>query len=156
MAIDAVGSSARATERGTLIVKKGNEMDKNAFLRILTAELSNQNPDNAKDSTQYVAQLAQFASLEQMTNLNSTMSFAGASSMIGSEVKLNSLDSEGMQYKGLVKSVSKKDGGSIVLGVEVEKNGNKSIKEFLYSEVAEVGQSTAEKQSTKEASSSNV
>lgn len=140
MAIDAVGSAARATERGTLIVKKGNEMDKNAFLKILTAELSNQNPDNAKDSTQYVAQLAQFASLEQMTNLNSTMSFAGASSMIGSEVKLNSLNSEGMQYKGLVKSVSKKDGGSIVLGIEVEEHGSKFIKEFLFSEVAEVGQ----------------
>lgn len=153
MAVDAVDSSARATNRGTPIVKKGNEMDKNAFLKILTAELSNQNPDDVKDSTQYVAQLAQFSALEQMTNLNSTMSLTGASSLIGLNVKLNTLNNDGLQYKGLVKSASKKDGGAIVLGVEVNENGSKFVKEFLYSDVAEV---SAVQDSADASSQSNV
>lgn len=138
MAVDSINSSMSATNKGTKIVKSGNEMDKNAFLKILTTELSNQDPDNAKDSTQYVAQLAQFSSLEQMTNLNTTMSLTGASSLIGKDVKLTALNNDGVQYEGLVKSVTKKDGGSIVLGVEVEENGSKLVKEFLYSDVSKV------------------
>jgi flagellar basal-body rod modification protein FlgD len=134
MAIDSVNSASRATERGTQIVKKGNEMDKNAFLRILTAELSNQNPDNAKDSTQYVAQMAQFAALEQMTNLNSTMSLTGATSLIGKEVQLNSLDKMGQLYSGTVKGVVK-DGSTIIVNVEVKENGKKVMKEFPYADV---------------------
>lgn len=48
-------------------------LDKNAFLKILTVQLSNQDPLNAKDNTEYIAQMAQFSSLEQMQNLNNTM-----------------------------------------------------------------------------------
>lgn len=58
----------------TASVKKNNqEFDKNTFLQILTAQLSNQDPMNAKDNTEYIAQMAQFSSLEQMQNLNTTM-----------------------------------------------------------------------------------
>ncbi|QPW56179.1 FHIPEP family type III secretion protein [Clostridium botulinum] len=92
----------KATNRGTKIVKKGQEMDKNAFLKILTAELTNQDPMNAKDSTQYISQLAQFSSLEQMANLNSTMSFNSASNMVGKTVALSSYDEYGKQYGGTV------------------------------------------------------
>jgi flagellar basal-body rod modification protein FlgD len=41
--------------------------DENVFLQLLVAQLKNQNPDNPSDGTQFVAQLAQFASLEQQT-----------------------------------------------------------------------------------------
>ncbi|MDI9219152.1 flagellar biosynthesis protein FlgD, partial [Clostridium tertium] len=37
-------TGARATDRGTQIVKPGQDMDKNAFLTILSAELSNMDP----------------------------------------------------------------------------------------------------------------
>jgi flagellar basal-body rod modification protein FlgD len=137
MAVNSINSVIGATENGTRIVKSGSEMDKNAFLRILTAELSNQNPDNAKDSTQYVAQMAQFSSLEQMTNLNNTMSFMGASTLIGKSIKLNSLDEAGMQYTGIVKGTNK-DGSAIILNVEIDKNGQKEIMEFPYENVAQV------------------
>lgn len=137
MAINTINSSNRATDRNTPIVKPGNEFDKNAFLRILTTELSNQDPENAKDSTEYVAQMAQFAALEQMSNLNGTMSFAGASSLIGKTITLNDVDTLGNQYWGIVKSVSK-DGSNIKLNVMMEDNGEIVIKEFDYSDVTEV------------------
>jgi len=66
MSINSVNSASRATDRGTTIVKAGDTLDKNAFLKILAAELTNQDPTNAADSTQYVSQMAQFSSLEQI------------------------------------------------------------------------------------------
>lgn len=52
---------------------KGNNLDKNAFLKILTVQLKNQDPQNAKDNTEYISQMAQFSALEQSQNLNQTM-----------------------------------------------------------------------------------
>lgn len=124
-----------ATDKGTKIVKPEETMDKNSFLRILTAELSNQDPTNTKDSTEYVAQMAQFAGLEQMSNLNSTMSFTGASSLLGKYVNLNSADEEGNLYSGLVKGISK-DAQGIKVSVQIDDMG--TTKDFLYSDVINV------------------
>ncbi|KGM97405.1 flagellar hook capping protein FlgD [Clostridium novyi A str. 4552] len=140
--VERVNHYNSATRRGTKIVKKGNEMDKNAFLKILTAELTNQDPMNAKDSTQYISQLAQFSSLEQMANLNSTMSFNSAGSMVGRTVALSSYDDYGRQYGGTVTNV-RKDGDDIILSVNVAKyKGNEMIgredKEFNYKDVSDV------------------
>ncbi len=51
----------------------GDKMDKEAFLELMVAQLQNQNPLEPMDGTEYAAQLAQFSSLEQLTNLNDTM-----------------------------------------------------------------------------------
>lgn len=138
MAVNSVNSAVSATNKGTKIVKPGNEMDKNAFLRILTAELSNQTPDSAKDSTQYVAQMAQFASLEQMTNLNSTMRMNSANSLIGKFVGTSITDySTGLQYSGVVDSV-KKSGSNAILNVQVNKNGKFELMQVDLSDVIDV------------------
>ena len=63
----AVGSSAGSTNTTK------NSMGKDAFMKMLIAQLQNQDPLNPMDGTQFVAQLAQFSSLEQLTNLNDTM-----------------------------------------------------------------------------------
>lgn len=107
------------TERGTRIVKKGQDLDKNAFFKILAAELANQDPTNAKDGTEYVSQLAQFSSLEQMANLNSMMKLTGASNFIGKVVLLRKFDEQGNQYAGIVRNVIK-DGDQIKLSIEYE------------------------------------
>ncbi|MCY6370386.1 flagellar biosynthesis protein FlgD [Clostridium ganghwense] len=135
-------SKSSATRKGTRIVKKGNEMDKNAFLRILTAELTNQDPTNAKDSTAYVSQLAQFSSLEQMSNLNSTMSFNSAGNLVGKTIALNAYDDWGHQYGGRVKNITKQ-GDVIKLTVNVPKyRGDKIIdhedKEFDLKDLSDV------------------
>lgn len=62
--------SSGKTENGTQIVMPGEETNKDLFLKLLVAQMSNQDPLNPQDPTQYVTQLAQFSSLEQMQNLN--------------------------------------------------------------------------------------
>ncbi|NBG87569.1 flagellar hook capping protein [Isachenkonia alkalipeptolytica] len=48
------------------------DLDKDAFLQLLTTQLSNQDPLNPTEDREFIAQMAQFSSLEQMQNLNDT------------------------------------------------------------------------------------
>ena len=130
-------SENSATTKGTRIVKPGSELDKNAFLRILSAELTNQDPMNTKDSTQYVSQMAQFASMEQMSNLNTTMTGYTANSLIGRGVVTNVNDINGVPYTGIVRDVTN-NSGKIKVGVEVGKGNTTEILEFDYTEVKSV------------------
>ena len=68
-------------------------VDYNAFLRLLIAQLQNQDPLNPADSTEYMAQLAQFSSVEQSIQTNqkldtllTSMSLAQADALIGRNV----------------------------------------------------------------------
>lgn len=127
----------RATERGTQIISPGSDMDKNAFLKILAAELSNQDPMNSKDSTQYVTQMAQFASMEQMTNLNSTMSGFAVNSLVGKGVTLKVLDPNRVPYTGIVKAVTRQ-GSNVFLSVEVNEAGSNKIMDFKQQDIQTV------------------
>lgn len=53
----------------------GNQaLGKDAFLQLLVTQLKNQNPLEPQDNGAFVAQLAQFSSLEGITTLNNTVS----------------------------------------------------------------------------------
>ncbi|MCC2679244.1 MAG: basal-body rod modification protein flgD [Pseudobdellovibrio sp.] len=53
----------------------GNDkMDKDAFFKLMLAQLKNQDPMNPLKNHEMAAQLAQFSSLEQMSNMNTTLS----------------------------------------------------------------------------------
>lgn len=56
---------------------RSNDLDKNAFLRLLTTQLANQDPLNPIEDREFIAQLAQFTSLEQMQNLNKNLETIG-------------------------------------------------------------------------------
>lgn len=136
-------SHARATSRGTEIVKKGQAMDQNSFLKILSAELTNQDPTAAKDGTEFVAQMAQFASLEQMTNLTSTISFSNSSSLVGKMVAFDSYDQTGMQYGGTVKAVFK-ESGATYMAVELSDGTLKDFPADSLSDVIDASDSTSD------------
>ncbi len=50
-----------------------NDLGKEAFLRLLVTQLSNQDPMNPMKGQEFAAQLAQFSSVEQLTNINKTL-----------------------------------------------------------------------------------
>lgn len=130
-------TGARATDKGTPIRKPGEDMDKNAFLKILSAELSNMDPMGENDSTQYVTQMAQFATMEQMTNLNNTMSGYAAHDLVGKGVTMKSVDAEGKPYTGVVKGVTSTS-GKTTISVEVNVNGKNEFKDFDMADILTV------------------
>lgn len=128
----------QTTDRGTKIIQPGEDMDKNAFLRILAAQMANQDPTQPQDGTEYVSQFAQFAAMEQMSNLNNTMSQFASQSLIGKGVMLNAYDKNGSIITGIVRSVSQ-SGSKILVGVEYfDEKGELVIGEFENNDIANV------------------
>lgn len=88
-----------------------NGEDKQMFLELLVAQLRYQDPLNPADSGEFLAQSAQFTSLEKMQEvadqtaaLVSAQVTFGASNMVGKNVTY--LDAEGKTLSGAVDSVS--------------------------------------------------
>lgn len=137
--IKKAADEGRATDRGTKIVKQGGDLDKNAFLRILAAQMRNQDPTGQNsDPSAYVAQLAQFATMEQMQNLNKSATTLAGTSMIGKGVSLKYGDANGNPITGIVR-LSEEQNGEIVLGIEVyDEKGNAQIMPVNMSDVATI------------------
>lgn len=81
---------ASVTAAASTASKKGVEIGKDVFLKMLVAQLKNQNPLNPMDGTDFAAQLAQFSSLEQLTNMSAQME--KLTSSIGSMVNGQLID----------------------------------------------------------------
>ena len=76
--------------------KTSNELGKDDFLKLLITQLSNQDPTNPMENTEFISQMAQFSSLEQMTNMSTSFSkmasfinSSEAASTLGKTVELN-------------------------------------------------------------------
>jgi len=89
----------------------------NQFLQLLAVQMENQDPLNPTSDTQFISQMAQFTSLQQMTTLNSTMTSyvsqeqpVEAQSYLGQQVSLTS--STGATVSGTVTGITVPSGGT--------------------------------------------
>jgi flagellar basal-body rod modification protein FlgD len=116
--------------------KNHNKMGKDEFLRLLTVQLANQDPVNPVDQQKMAAELAQFSSLEQLTNMNtkldglkenapSEFKFYGAS-FLGKMVNTNgsSIDFKGEGQKPSLSFNLPKDAINVNIKIFDEKGQN--------------------------------
>lgn len=70
-------------------------LGKDAFMKMLLVQIKNQNPLEPMGNTEFIAQLAQFSSLEALQNLQTTMkeqalasNLSAGAALIGREIKI--------------------------------------------------------------------
>jgi flagellar basal-body rod modification protein FlgD len=87
-----MNTTQTSTANSTVQTSK-TAVDYQSFLKLLVAEMKNQDPTNPMDSTQYVAQLAAFSQVEQSVQINTKLdqllqssSLAQADALIGRTV----------------------------------------------------------------------
>lgn len=85
-------STATNTSASTLGT---SSLDKDAFLQLLVTQMRYQDPLNPSTDTQYIAQLAQFSSLEEMQNMSTTLSNTQATDLVGKNVIMETTTSSG-------------------------------------------------------------
>lgn len=122
----------------------GNDLGKDAFMKILIAQLQNQDPLNPMEDREFIAQMASFSSLEQMMNMTNMFEkfmskqndsiILQHSQMIGKQIKyvVRHENNAGEVYEeeksSVVTAISFK-GGEVLFELE---NGDKVESQFIY------------------------
>jgi flagellar basal-body rod modification protein FlgD len=134
MALEAVMSSQEkaataqwvdaANKKLALELNKSNiqvnqNLGKDDFLKILLAQLAHQDPSAPMEDKEFVAQMAQFSSLEQMTNMAADFAKMArmlkgteASASLGKAVEINLGDDT---VQGVVRAVTREDAPRILV-----------------------------------------
>jgi flagellar basal-body rod modification protein FlgD len=102
-------------------------LGEDAFMKLLITQLQHQDPTNPLEDREFIAQLAQFATLEQMQQMNSNcFLLAGLSAtnqamaLIGRNVEY--FDADGQTVEGVVSEITFANGSPMLLvdGLEVD------------------------------------
>ncbi|MGE5329247.1 MAG: flagellar hook capping FlgD N-terminal domain-containing protein [Deltaproteobacteria bacterium] len=119
MAVSTVTNNTQTTSTSTSKTSTRNtgEMGKDQFLQLLVTQLKYQDPMKPMEDKEFVAQMAQFTSLEQMQNLNASFSSMKAFSLMGKAITATVKDSktgESTVVTGTVDKVKIESGKSYV------------------------------------------
>ncbi|EAX48661.1 flagellar hook capping protein [Thermosinus carboxydivorans Nor1] len=105
--VSSVTVTSSATGESSSSVKKNDQLGKDDFLKLLVAQLRYQDPMKPMEDKEFIAQMAQFSSLEQIQNLNSTMVTMQAMGLIGKTVRWQ--NENGAEQAGNVRAVKISD-----------------------------------------------
>lgn len=138
----------------------GSEIDRDAFMQLLVAQLTNQDPLEPVKNEEFTGQLAQFSSLEQLEGMNDTLEtlmilqqgnallsqVAESSALIGQQVTWS--DPElGVEGGGEVESVE------LIEGITYLSIGDQKVPLAFVTEVQGVGSGDSSDSETDEESS---
>ena len=123
--IDAISSSLALNPRSNAIAEQGKRdgatMQMDDFLQLLTAQIANQDPLEPMKDTEFISQMANIASLEQMEQFSKGFeTFADshkdmvAQAYLGRQVNIKDND---RSVTGVVEAVDKADDGEISVQV---------------------------------------
>lgn len=96
-----------------------SNLDRNSFYKLLSAQLQNQDPLEGSDNTEMVLQMAQMATIEQLTNLNDSFTsfmenqmVVGGANFVGQHVVIGTED--GKTMSGVVEEVGFSSAGTLL------------------------------------------
>ena len=143
----------------------GGSLGKDAFLQLLVTQMQYQDPLDPQDNSEYLAQLAQFSALEQMTNvadnlektntlvsnIDSSLLVGQLSSMIGQKIQwmtetavtdengnaITDAKTTKTTYEGSVTGVSISDGAPSIIA----KDASGTTHKVAISDITRVGES---------------
>src|SRR5215471_12721722 len=81
-------TSTTASSTDTQSVNPGGTLGKDDFLKLFVTQLQNQDPMSPQDNSQFMAQMAQFSTLEQITNLATATDRLGFADQVNQSVAL--------------------------------------------------------------------
>lgn len=112
-------SSSQPYEQSAVGRQTTQALSQEDFLQLLSVQFQQQDPFNPTSDTEFMAQMAQFTALEQMSQLNREFSrfrteneFSTGAGMIGKQVIVS--DEAGNLYEGKVEAVEKAESGYMV------------------------------------------
>lgn len=116
-----IGTTYLYPNTNSSVKARNSELDKNAFLKLLITQLRYQDPLSPMDDKEFVAQMAQFSTLEQVTNMakgleNFLVNFSWSQfiNMIGKTVRFT--DSEtGEKVQGKVTGIKPTSNGIVLI-----------------------------------------
>jgi flagellar basal-body rod modification protein FlgD len=141
--VNKTGTSLYTNKTTTDAGKSSSLADQDTFLKLLVAQLKYQDPSNPADSTQFLAQTAQFTQVEklgQIADMMQAQQLIGASALVGRTVTYQ--DANGVSQTGVVTKTKLNGDSEPTLVV-----GNMDVQ---LSKVTEV-QQTSDSDDTKEA-----
>lgn len=113
--VNGVFGYATPTTTSSSSAQSTNGMGKDTFMKLLVAQMANQNPMEPTDDKEMIAQMTQFSTLEQITNMATESSKSATASQMSQAVNLlgrtvTYLDSDGNKQTGTVDQVSMVNG----------------------------------------------
>lgn len=116
----APGSNTTPTVQQAVTGSQSNSssiLGKDAFLRLLVTQLANQDPTNPMEDREFIAQMAQFSSLEQMNNVANELRglrqlFSLSTDLIGKWIEWQGTDGV---LSGKVDSILLRDGATVIV-----------------------------------------
>lgn len=123
MAINNIPTTTQTTTGPSTTAAAPKSLGKDDFLKLMVAQMKNQDPMNPADDKDNIAQMAQFSSLEQITNLAAAtqqladrLTIAQTVGMIGHTVTYKAAD--GTSVTGTVDAVNLDKGAKPTLSVD--------------------------------------
>jgi len=128
--VSGVNNTTTSSNSGTSATNSVGDLDYNAFLKLLIAQLKNQDPTKPMDSTQFVAQLATFSQVEQniATNTKLDSMLAAQSLTMADNYIGRTISTSDGSISGVVSSVTiysdgaiatLEDGSKVLLGAGI-------------------------------------
>lgn len=106
--------------------KSNDALGKDDFLKMLVTQLRYQDPLQPMEDKEFIAQMAQFSSLEQMQNMNTAMITTQATNLIGKEIHW--MNDQGQEQSGVVTAVTTYEGVSKLIVGETSVGMDKVFK----------------------------